>query len=402
MALREYRRALLFDTTSAELHYGAARNYYILDMLDSSAVEVQRALDIEPEKLEVIDLLGQIRLDQEDWESAESIYAELALHFPQESAFKAHLAAIYIKTGRAGAALDIFFQIADGSERSREILVRSAATLIVNDYHELALKIFHRIIEENPEDAGALYTAGTIFAEIDEPDSALAYFKAAIQKDSSNAQYYLHASFLLNQRNDYGQSESLLRKGIQAVPDQPRLYNFLGSALQRQGKYEEALEWLYKSIEIDSTSTAPYITIGFIYDELDSLDRAIEIYEAALQVDSTDALVMNNYAYILAEANTRLKDALRLSASSLEAEPDNPSYLDTMGWLLFRMKDYGEAEEYMRKALEFSQNPIMYLHLGDILRESGQEEGALEAYRQGLQFTPDDPDLQQRLEVHKK
>ncbi|NQS97706.1 MAG: tetratricopeptide repeat protein [candidate division Zixibacteria bacterium] len=399
LALREYRRALLFDSTSAELHFGAARNYYILDMFDSAAVEIQRALKIEPHNPDAIELLGEIRLEQEDWEAAESLYCELSGQFPEETAYQVQLAGIYIKTGRAESALDIFFKIAGESAQRREILERSAALLIVNEYPELALRIFHRIIDENPEDARALYTTGTIFAEMDAPDSALVYFKEAIQKDSSNAQYYLYASFLLNQKGDYQQSESLLLKGIRAVPDQPRLYNLLGSTLQRQGKYEEALEWLYKSIATDSLSTSPYVTIGFIYDELDSVDRAIEIYEAALKVDSTDALVMNNYAYILAETNIRLEEALRLSAKSLEAEPDNPSYLDTMGWLLFRMKDYSEAEKYMRKALEFSQNPIMYIHLGDILRESGQEEEALEAYRQGLQFAPDDLDLKQRLEV---
>jgi tetratricopeptide (TPR) repeat protein len=194
------------------------------------------------------------------------------------------------------------------------------------------------------------------------------------------------------------EAEETLKAGISATPQEPSLYDLLGTVLQREKKYAEALETLYKSIALDSTSTTPYVTIGFIYDDLDSTEKAISTYETALLIDSSDALVMNNYAYLLAEANIRLEEAKKMSAKSLEAEPENPSYLDTMGWIYYRLKDYSEAEKYLVKALKLANNPIMYLHLGDVLRDAGQITRAQEIYRKGLEIAPDDYELKQRVE----
>jgi uncharacterized protein HemY len=87
-----------------------------------------------------------------------------------------------------------------------------------------------------------------------------------------------------------------------------------------------------------------------------------------------------------------------MSFKSLEKEPNNPSYLDTIGWLYYRLKDYIKAEEYIRRALEKLPSEILYLHLGDVLREKGEMEKARDAYLKGLEIAPEDKELKARLE----
>ena len=57
-----------------------------------------------------------------------------------------------------------------------------------------------------------------------------------------------------------------------------------------------------------------------------------------------DALVLNNYAYLLAQAGVRLGEALLMVERALELSPDNPSYLDTKGWVYYMLEDYQNKE----------------------------------------------------------
>ena len=397
-AVIEYRKALRYDPDSFVLHFGAGRNYYSMDMFDSASVEFERALAIEADNAQGLEYLGKTYIKTGNYENALQIFTDMKEAYPQEKGYSIYLAAIYLETNCPDKALDVLYALAEESEDRLEALEQAAAVMIVNDHYSLAVKVFLRIIDEFPDYAEAPYRLGSLYLEMEESDSALSCFRAAITLDSLNLISYLSAAYILNRQKALEEAAGLLRSGINNIPDEPDLYNFLGSILYRMEQSEEAIITLKKSISLDSTDASPYVTLGLIYDEMGDLNKALEIYEIALKIDSTNATVLNNYAYILSEANIRLEEALEMSAKSLEARPGEPSYLDTMGWILYRLKDYTEAEKYLRKAIEIEPSPVMFLHLGDVLREAGKEERAIKAYQQGLEMFPDDQDLLQRLE----
>lgn len=397
-ALVEYRQAAFLDTGSIELKLGILRNYYRLEILDSAVVTARRIINKSPENEEALALLGQSLVEKKSWEEACTIFIKLIAKYPDNIAYSAHLAAIYLEMKKPGEAAEVYRNIADKSDNPSAIYERAGTIMLINNYDDFGLQLLNHAVELNPSNHTALHSIGTIFIQSNRPDSALYYFHKAMSVDPEEPKYPLSAAFAMTQLDDFTGAENTLSIAIEKFPDVTQLYNLLGSVLQNEKKYSEALSVLYKSIEIDSTDTSPYVTIGYIYDELDSLNRAVEIYNKALSVDSTDALVLNNYAYLLAEANIQLDYALSMASKALEKSPDNPSYLDTMGWLLFRLQNYGQAEDYIRKALDRDQNPVMYLHLGDILKQAGRPLDALEIYRKGLEIEPGNIQLKLRLE----
>ena len=398
-AIAEYRRALYFDPLSVELHMGAARNYYIIESLDSASVEIRRVLDIEPGNEEALAMLGNVLVGSNQWESAESVFKDLTQKNPESTTYCAHLAAIYLAVQKPDSALSEYLRLYDLDGGNLQILDRAAGMMTMNNYFDQALTLYRKILPFQPDNDRIIYSIGSVFLQLNNADSAVVYLENAYEKNPANVQYRLALAFMYNRRGRYTEAENLLRGGLEIAPNDNRLMNVLGSVLQAQQRYDEALEILYKSIEIDSMNIQPYITIGFIYDEQHELEKAVNIYNRALKIDSTAALVLNNYAYLLAEAGLRLDEALKYSAKALELEPENPSYLDTMGWLLFKTGEYENGEVYMRKALEYDQNSIMYLHLGDILEKRGSLKEAEEIYRKGLELEPDNIELKQRLEI---
>lgn len=112
-------------------------------------------------------------------------------------------------------------------------------------------------------------------------------------------------------------------------------------------------------------------------------EYAFRSYQEALKYDKNNSVVLNNYAYNLALTSDKdLKKALRMSERSLELDPKNINYLDTYGYILYKLKRYQEAKAIFVKLLTLSPNPdrTALLHYSDILEALGNK-GAAEVYR---------------------
>ena len=75
-------------------------------------------------------------------------------------------------------------------------------------------------------------------------------------------------------------------------------------------------------------------------------------FDNILKEDPENVMVLNNYAYYLSEDNENLDKAEKMSKITITKEPENSTYLDTYAWILFRLKSYDKALEYITKAVK--------------------------------------------------
>jgi tetratricopeptide (TPR) repeat protein len=84
-------------------------------------------------------------------------------------------------------------------------------------------------------------------------------------------------------------------------------------------------------------------------------------------------MTLNYYGYMLADRATRLPEALKLIRKAVEIEPMNGAYLDSLGWVYFKMGNYELAEENLRQAVDRDQSdPTVHDHLGDLYEKTGR------------------------------
>jgi tetratricopeptide (TPR) repeat protein len=128
------------------------------------------------------------------------------------------------------------------------------------------------------------------------------------------------------------------------------------------------------------------------------LQTAIADYESLLakMPNSTGVTtVLNNLAYVLAENNERLAEALEYARRALNAKPNNPVLLDTYAYVLLKSEKISEAAESLAAALQHYEQDKMpvpaevYEHRGMIKEKLGAKSEALAAYRQALQAGED-------------
>lgn len=150
-----------------------------------------------------------------------------------------------------------------------------------------------------------------------------------------------------------------------------------------------------------------YTTMGDCYHQKGDIPATYRSYDSALVLNPEYSMALNNYAYFLTSDNENptmedLERAENMSRRSLKGEDEkNPTYLDTLGWILYKMGKYEEAEIYQREAIDKSEEQEMeiaelYDHYSDILRALGKKDEALEALKKALEIEPDNEDLKKK------
>lgn len=173
-----------------------------------------------------------------------------------------------------------------------------------------------------------------------------------------------------------------------------------GLILQRKGDEPSAIKYYEYALAINPTDMATLSTLALAYDNQKMFKESEEMYERALKLEPDNSLILNNYAYNLSERNVELEKAYKMSKRSLEFEPNNASYLDTYGWILYRMKNYKEAEKYILKSLSFNANSsVVNDHLGDIYSAMGDKVNALKYWKIALDLDPNNSLIRSKIEM---
>jgi Tfp pilus assembly protein PilF len=138
--------------------------------------------------------------------------------------------------------------------------------------------------------------------------------------------------------------------------------------------------------------------LALVYDGISRFEESDALYEEALRLDPANALVLNNFAYSLAERNVNLDRALAMSRKAVDADPGNASYLDTIGWIYYRLGNYKEAERFVKEAIGKGEvNAVVYEHLGDIYFKLDQKDLAIEQWNLALKLDANNTTLRDKI-----
>ncbi len=224
-------------------------------------------------------------------------------------------------------------------------------------------------------------------------------YKRIIALDPTNAQAhnnlaYLYASAGVNLK------QALIEAQIarQLDPGNPSILDTLGWAYYRNGKLKEALSALRKALSKAGDDAEIHYHLATVYYELKQYDRVEYHYRKTIELDPSNHSAKNNLAYLYAERNVNLEGALQLADEAIAAVPDSAAYLDTKGWVLYRLGRYEEAAAFIRKALAADpDSPDLHLHLGEVYLALKKLDQAVRQFELALKYKPDDGAVARRL-----
>jgi tetratricopeptide (TPR) repeat protein len=95
-----------------------------------------------------------------------------------------------------------------------------------------------------------------------------------------------------------------------------------------------------------------YTTLAYAAWAQKHAKRAVEYYEKALDLDGKNANALNGLGFVLVDTDMDLIRGLRCCKKAVDLKPNNPAYLDSLGWAYFKNGEFLEARTWLRRALD--------------------------------------------------
>jgi len=210
---------------------------------------------------------------------------------------------------------------------------------------------------------------------------------------------YLKAAKLDNLRSDTWQRvlaieletramDSLVRHANQAVeafPNNATFWYYQGVGLMALRKYQEAVNALEEGKRMAFNNAKQledfHFQLGDAYNATKQYTESDASYEAVLKTAPNNAFALNNYSYYLSLRKQKLEYAKTLAERLVNNNPDNATFLDTYGWVLYVAKDFQKAKKQLERAAQLSNSGTIQEHYGDVLFQLGEKERAVEQWR---------------------
>ena len=210
----------------------------------------------------------------------------------------------------------------------------------------------------------------------------------------------LELVFIAVAKNQGEKVHQLCTEGRKYDARQMAYYIYDALALNEMERVNEAIGVLEAgAAAVDSTvdqsiRSQMVALLGDLYHEQGDIEAAYQAYDDAVAYDGNNLLCMNNYAYFLSQEGRDLDKAESMSKRTIEAEPDNATYLDTYAWILFMQENYTQAKIYIDETLKYSEatadNATLFDHAGDIYYRCGEVDLAMGFWKKALKLTSDD------------
>lgn len=178
------------------------------------------------------------------------------------------------------------------------------------------------------------------------------------------------------------QLEQAVERVIANHPSDPVAHSLRLNLYYLEEDYVAALEHSLKMADAAKASSnnemllEAYQVAGDLHHELGNTKECYKYYKTILKIDPDYTSALNNYAYFLCEEGKSLRKALKMSTRAVELEPDNATFLDTHGWILYLLGKAKEAKPFFKHAMIYGgkDSAVVLEHYSIVLEALGEKD----------------------------
>ena len=351
--------------------------YIMIGKPEKAIEEMQKLSDAYPDDTRYLEMLAELYMTSGQYDQALAIYDRILEIDPADPYINISLSDYYrkkgdkeksfeyLKAGFANPNLDIDTKVSI-------LLAYYSVNEFYNDYKEQGYELATILVKAHPSDPKAFSIYADFLVQDKRYEEARDAFLKVISIDSTRYLVWEQLLFVESELNDNQAMANLSKRALALFPDQPMLYLFAGASNFILKDYMTAEKYFRMGVNFvvgnDQMRAQFYTYLGDTYFRLNDHEKSDEAYEKVLKIEPDNELVLNNYAYYLSLRGENLEKAEQMSKRAVELVPGNSSYLDTYGWVLFKMGNFKEAGSWIKKAMEAGEESAVVLeHYGDVL-----------------------------------
>lgn len=415
--LEDYRNAIAaYDSVqqwqgqSVQLSARKVRAYQALNDTVGAIGEMRSLLATAPRNVDYNLAMGNMMLMFGECDSALTYYDKAQQYEPENGATYLAKAQFYNAIGDSvnydqqtyqalvSKDLDVASKVEVLADYARHLLV-------AKDSSARTENLFKVLIEQHPNEPQIRMLFSDYLAAKDDMKGAAEQMDYAVNLDPTDAQAWNRLLVLNIISENYKAAIAAGDRAIELNPNDIELYGYIAPAYYNIKQYDKAIEVYKKALAaVDSTDTEHRsMFLGGMGDAKFSMGDTIgafALYDQAIEIDPNNVSILNNYAYFLTLCNRDLDKAERMSAKTVQAEPQNATFLDTYAWVFYKRKEYTMAQLYIEMAIKNERRPSsdIYDHYGDILLAVGNKQEALKQWKKALELDAGNKELLEKVE----
>jgi tetratricopeptide (TPR) repeat protein len=314
----------------------------------------------------------------------------------------------FAELGKMDAAAEIYLKILERYPNLPGLREKLAEVFLRNRQGPQAAAQLQAILRNRPTDFRPYFLLGSIeYEENKMPEAAEHFTKALLLNPDFEPAYYELAGAQLGLKQT---AEALATLGKARAKFKPSFVCEYLTAVAYTGlkQYTNAIrnflaaEVIARVTETNRLTHVLYFQIGAAYERNQQFDEAERAFKQCLERSPDFAEALNYLGYMWADRNVNLAEARAMIEKAVKLEPKNAAFLDSLGWVLYRLGQPREALKYLQQSIENSKEPdsTLYDHLGDIYHTLQQPDQAREAWRKSLAIEPneDKAKIQKKLD----
>jgi len=372
----------LGDLAKIQKKYDQAIGYY------------KNVYEIDNDNIQALELTVDLTHRLGIYDEADKLYQKLLQADSLNVNYLGAYADIQIQLNKPEQAVKIVKKIVAIEGSSIESLIQLGILYNETEKDDEAIATFQEIFKQDSTNTAGLHFLSTIHRENKEYRKAQSYADKMIIAFPENPQGFINSALIALDQNDNKQAINILSPAAADFPDDYSIQYLLGMSYNIDNNFKMAAVFLDNARQISPHSRNTLHLLAIVNDNLNNWYISDGIYQQLIQTDSTDAQAFNNYAYSLVERDERIELAKKYSHNAIELAPNQAAYLDTYGWILFKMGNTNEAHKYIEKSLEIdNENAEVLKHMGDILIKMKKYTEAIEYYHKALSLDPENQEL---------
>lgn len=381
---------------------------------DNAAKIMERLIEINPmEGRYYVDLANIYELAKDTYKS-EEVYRRAQNMLPDDPFLQKALAIKSISNSDSTGFSKNMKKLVLNKSLSVEEQVNMLDNYVNLPYNDAnkwaeALEIADELAKQHPDNALVAFVRGRILRYNSQPDKAVAEFKRSLSIDQSSLGVWEELFSSAVEKNQADSLNAYTDRALRIFPNNAIMHYYKGIALMNKDDNAGAIKTFNRAIDMfpdDNTLglSRVYSILGDIYHNMKEHKLSDENYRKAIKLEPDNPFSLNNFAYYLSERGESLDEAEQMSRRSLERAPNEATFLDTYGWILYKQGKYSKAKEYIQKALisrPDQSDGTVYDHLGDVLYKLNDKEGALQNWQKAKEKGTDNPNLDKKIQEQK-
>jgi tetratricopeptide (TPR) repeat protein len=266
-------------------------------------------------------------------------------------------------------------------------LIEGAISARNNDYAG-SLSAFMKAHEVAPNDIQPILAIVRTYLSKKNFKEALVFLDGEVVKSPNNNQVRLLLAQVAGASGDVNRAKDAYQAAIKSNPKlsaayQQLAYLHLSKADNASARnvVEQGLAQIPSSFDLEMVSAE-------IYQSEKAYDKALAVYEKLMKSNPDSEVAVNNYVSIVADSVTdkaKLENAYQ-SAQRLKTS-NVPQFLDTLGWISYRVGKYDEALPLLDKAIKSAPDyAIFHYHLGKVLIAKQENAKAKQHFEKALEL----------------